>query len=65
LLLLFGWQRAKNKEREKMELNQKLLIGAVLGFVVGFLFAKITGKFFKWLFIIIILFIVGCLYVRR
>jgi len=53
------------EKREKMELNQQLLIGAVLGFVVGFLFAKITGKFFKWLFILIILFVAGYLYIRR
>lgn len=53
------------EKREKMEFNQQLLIGAVLGFVVGFLFAKITGKFFKWLFLLIILFVAGYLYIRR
>jgi len=47
------------------QINQQLILGAILGFIVGFLFSKITGKFFRWLFILAILAILGYIYYKR
>ena len=46
------------------QINQQPLLGIIFGIVIGFIFAKVTGKLFKWLFILGAIFVIGYLYYK-
>lgn len=47
------------------QINQYSLQGIVIGFILGFIFASISGKLFRWLFTAAILVALAYLYYHK